>query len=83
MLRTNETRHIEWHETCKCECNFGTNICNNIQLWNKDKCKCERKELIDKRLIWNLSNYECECDKACDFGKYLNYENCKSRKKIS
>ena len=23
MLRTNETRYIEWHETCKCECKFG------------------------------------------------------------
>ena len=20
MLRTNETRHTEWHETCKCKC---------------------------------------------------------------
>ena len=22
MSITNETRHIEWHETCKCECKF-------------------------------------------------------------
>ena len=29
MSRTNETRHIEWYETCKCECKFGANICNN------------------------------------------------------
>ena len=29
MSRTNETRHIEWNETCKCECKFGANICNN------------------------------------------------------
>ena len=20
MSRTNETKHIEWHETCKCKC---------------------------------------------------------------
>ena len=70
MSRTNETRHIEWHETCKCECKFGANICNNKQRWNKDKCRCECKELFDKRIcdngfIWNLSNCECECDKAC------------------
>ena len=61
MSRTDETRHIEWHETCKCECKFGTNICNNKQRWNKDKCRCECKELFDKRIcdkgfIWNLSN---------------------------
>ena len=61
MSRTNETRHIEWHETCKCECKFGANICNNKQRWNKDKCRCECKELIDKGVwdkgfIWNRSN---------------------------
>ena len=26
---TNETRHIEWRATCKCECKFGANVCNN------------------------------------------------------
>ena len=31
MSRTNETRHIEWHETCKCGCKFGENVCNNKQ----------------------------------------------------
>ena len=43
MWRTNETRHIEWHETCKCECKFGANVCNNKQRWNKDKCRAECK----------------------------------------
>ena len=37
MPRTNEIRHIEWHETCKCECKFGANVCNNKQCLNKDK----------------------------------------------
>ena len=31
MSRTNETRFVEWHEKCKCECKFGENICNNKQ----------------------------------------------------
>ena len=48
MSRTKETRYIEWHETCKCECKFGANICNNKQRWNKDKCRGECKKLIDK-----------------------------------
>ena len=48
---------------------------------------CECKELIDesvcdKRSIWNPSNCECECDKSCDVGEYLDYENCKCRKKL-
>ena len=49
-------------------------------------CKC--KELIDKGtcdkgFIWNPSNCECECDKNCDIGEYLDYENCKCRKKLA
>ena len=47
MPRANETRHIEWHEMCNCECKFGTNICNKKQLRNKDTCRCACKELID------------------------------------
>ena len=87
MSRTNETRFIAWHETCKCECKFGENICNNKQRLNKNKCRFECKKLIDKGVcnkgfIWNRSNCECECDKACDFGEYLDYENCKYRKQI-
>ena len=50
MSRTNETRHIEWYETCKCECKFGANVCNNKRRWNKDKCRYECKELIDKEV---------------------------------
>ena len=45
---TNETRHTEWHETCKCKCRFNSSVYNNKQRWNDDKCRCECKELIDK-----------------------------------
>ena len=31
MSRTNETRHIKWHETCKCKCRLDANVCNNKQ----------------------------------------------------
>ena len=48
ISRTNETRHIKWHKTCKCGCRLNASICNNKQRWNGDKCRCECKELIDK-----------------------------------
>ena len=32
MSRTNVTRHIEWHETCKCKCRVDASVCNNKQL---------------------------------------------------
>ena len=32
MSRTNETRHIKWHETCKCKCKLDASVCNNKHL---------------------------------------------------
>ena len=40
------------------------------------------KGICNKGYIWNPSNCKCECDKSCDSGKYLDYENCKCRKKL-
>ena len=40
---TNETRHIEWHETCKCKCRLNASICNTKQRWNEDKCSVNVK----------------------------------------
>ena len=87
MSRTNKTRQIKWHETCKCKCRLDGSAFNNKQRWNDDTCRCECKELIDKdicdkRYAWNHSNCECECNKSCDFGEYLDYENCKCRKRL-
>ena len=87
MSRTNETRHIKWHETCKCKCRLDASVCNNKQNWNDDKCRCECKELNDKGICdkgyaWNPSNCERECDKSCDVGGYLDYKNCNCRKRL-
>ena len=84
MTLSNVTRHIKWHETCKCICRLDGIICNSKQRWNKNKCRCECKELInkgvcDKGFIFNPSN--SECDKSCGIGEYLDYSNCKCRKK--
>ena len=46
MSRTNETRHIKWHETCKCECRLNASICNNRQHWNDGKCRCHVGEYL-------------------------------------
>ena len=87
MLRTNETKSIKCHEACECECRLDAIVCNNQQYWNNDKCGCECKQLVDncvcdKDFIWNPSNCECECNKACDFSEYLDYKNCKCKKRL-
>ena len=92
LSRTNETRYIKWHKTCKCKYRLDISICNNKQKWNVDKRRCECKELIDKGIcdkgfIWNPSNCECECDKSCDIGEYSDYKNkngrCRKKKLIN
>ena len=85
MSRTNETRYIKFHKTCKCKWRLDAVVCNDKQRWNGDKC--DWKDLIDKGVwdkgfIWNPSNWESECDKSCDVGEYLDYQNCKCRKRL-
>ena len=66
MESVNQARHIMWHKSCKCIYRLTASVCNNRQIRNKDKCRCEcREELVDKGIcdkgfIWNLSNCECE-----------------------
>ena len=78
---------IEWHETYKCKCKLDANVCNNRQRWNNEKCRCECRELIDKGrcdtvFIWNPNGCDCQYDKSRDVEQYLDYKNCKCRKKI-
>ena len=46
MSRTKETRHIKWHENCKCKCRLHASVSNHKQRWNKDIC--------DAGFIYNL-----------------------------
>ena len=52
-----------------------------------DKFRSEWKELIDngrcdKGFICSPCNCGCECDKSYDIGNYLDYKNCKCRKRL-
>ena len=38
--------------------------------------------MCNKQHASNPSNCECECDRSCDVGEYLDYENCKWRKRL-
>ena len=52
MSFSNQTRHIDSHETCKCKCRLDASVCNNKQKWNEDKCRREcREELSDKKKV--------------------------------
>ena len=38
--------------------------------------------MCDKGFIWNPSNCECECNKLCDIGEFLDYKSCKCKKRL-
>ena len=39
LMSRNETRHMEWHKTCKWICRLEKIICNSKQRWNEDNAK--------------------------------------------
>ena len=41
---------MEWHKTCKSKCRLDAIVCNNKQSSNKNECRCECKELVNKGL---------------------------------
>ena len=36
MSWSNQTKHIEWYKTCKCECRLDASVCNNGMKTNVD-----------------------------------------------
>ena len=38
------------------------------------------KGVCDKEFIWNPN--KCECNKSCNISEYLDYSNCKCKKKL-
>ena len=40
------------------------------------------EDVCHKGFTWNPSNCECEFDKSCDVREYLDYENCKCKKRL-
>ena len=88
MQRVNEMKQIIWHETCKCVCRLTSTVCDNKQIWNRDRRRCKCKEdlvnkmVCDKGFVWNPSSCDCECDKSCGIGEYLDYKSCVCRKTL-
>ena len=63
MPRFNKRKYIFWYETCKCKFRIDAIVFNNKKRWDKDKWRCECKELIGKDIcddgfIWNPSIWE-------------------------
>ena len=89
LMRLNETCNVLWHKSCKCVCKLNSSVCNNIQIWNSDTCRCDCNEdfagIIScaKGYAWNPSTCECQCDMWCKPGQYLDHKNCVCKNKLN
>ena len=46
-------------------CLLDENVCNNLQEWNKNKCRCECLKIkkCNTGYSWNVDNCRCEMKK--------------------
>ena len=47
ISQQNVIKNISFHKTCKYGCLLDEKVCNNLQKWNKDKCRCECLKIKD------------------------------------
>ena len=68
-------KNISFHKTCKCGCLLDEKVYNNLQKFNKNKCRCEC--LIVKKCkngySWNINNCKCESKRLA---KLISIEKC-------
>ena len=70
-------------------CRLSVAVYNTKQIWNNDKCRCEFRESLADKIVCDIgfscnpSNCECECDKSCGIGEYLDYKSCVCKKTLA
>ena len=75
LSKKNLLRNISFHQSCRCGCLLDEKVCNNLQKWNKDKCRCECLKIKDCDIgySWNVNNCRCEMKK---FAALIETEEC-------
>ena len=65
LSNKNVLKNVSFHQSRKCGCLLDEKVCNNLQKWNKDKCKCEclKIKACDIGYSWNVNNYRCKMKK--------------------
>ena len=86
VLGTNETRCIEWHETCTCKCRFNCSVCDNrecnagmmvnvaVNAKNWMIMACRIKDLFGVLVIVSVN--------VINLTEYLDYKSCRCNKTL-
>ena len=74
-------KNISFHKTCKCGSLLDEKVCNNLQRWNGNKCRCECLKIKKCNIVysWNVNNCRCEMKKLAaliESGRFLETEEC-------
>ena len=58
LSKKNVFKNISFHKNCKCGCLLDEKVCNNLQIWNKDKCRRECLKIKKCKIgySWNVNN---------------------------
>ena len=49
-------KNISFHQSYKYGCLLDENVCNNKQKWNKENCRCLKKEKCSSNSFFNVIN---------------------------
>ena len=49
-----ESKILTKHISCKCKCKFDGSKWNSNQKWNNDKCRCECKNMMWKKVVFRI-----------------------------
>ena len=65
ISKKNVLKNISFHQSCKCGCLLDEKVCNKLQRWKKDKCRCGCLKIKDCDIgySWNVNNCRCEMKK--------------------
>ena len=57
-------KNISFHQSCKYGCLLYQKVCNNLQKWNKDKCRwgCLNNKDCEIGYSWNVNSCRCESE---------------------
>ena len=68
-------KNIIFHKSCKCGCLLDEKVCNNLQKFNKNKCRleCLKIKKCKNGYSWNVNNCRCEAKK---FARLIDFEKC-------
>ena len=72
LSKKNVLKNISFHQSCKCDCLLDEKVSNNLQKWNKDKCRCECLKIKKCKIgySWNVNNCRCEMEKLAALTKF-------------